>query len=101
MEEKKETTAEQPKRFTYEQLEQIAGNLSNQVQQLSMRLQEANMFNTFKRLDYCFKVLEVAPTLSSVMFSPDFVEKCAKEIEDLMTPPENLQNTEQKDSKEE
>ena len=59
------------------------------------------MFNTFKRLDYCFKVLEVAPTLSSVMFSPDFVEKCAKEIEDLMTPPENLQNTEQKDSKEE
>ena len=84
MEEKKETTAEQPKRFTYEQLEQIAGNLSNQVQQLSARLQEANMF---KRLDYCFKVLEVAPTLSAAMFSPDFVERCAKEIEDLMTPP--------------
>ena len=87
MEEKNETVAEQPKRFTYEQLEQIAGNLSNQVQQLSARLQEANMFNMFKRLDYCFKVLEVAPTLSATMFSPDFVERCAKEIEDLMTPP--------------
>lgn len=31
MEEKKETVTEQPKRFTYEQLEQIAGNLSTQV----------------------------------------------------------------------
>ena len=87
MEEKKETVAEQPKRFTYEQLEQIAGNLSTQVQQLSARLQEANMFNMFKRLDYCFKVLEVAPTLSAAIFSPDFVKRCAKEIEDLMTPP--------------
>lgn len=87
MEEKNETVAEQPKKFTYEQLEQIAGNLSNQVQQLSNRLQEANMFNTFKRLDYCFKVLEVAPTLSAAMFSLDFVERCAKEIEELMTPP--------------
>lgn len=87
MEEKNETVAEQPKKFTYEQLKQIAGNLSNQVQQLSARLQEANMFNMFKRLDYCFKVLEVAPTLSAAMFSPDFVKRCAKEIEDLMTPP--------------
>lgn len=87
MEEKKEIVAEQPKRFTYEQLEQIAGNLSTQVQQLSERLQEANIFNMFKRLDYCFKVLEVAPALSAAMFSPDFVERCAKEIEELMTPP--------------
>lgn len=87
MEEKNEKVAEQPKRFTYEQLEQIAGNLSTQVQQLNARLQEANMFNMFKRLDYCFKVLEVAPTLSAAMFSPDFVERCAKEIEELMTPP--------------
>ena len=47
MEEKNETSAEQPKKFTYEQLSQIAGNLSNQVQQLSARLQEANMFNMF------------------------------------------------------
>lgn len=83
MEEKKETVTEQSKKFTYEQLEQIAGNLSNQVQQLSARLQEANMFNIFKRLDYCFKVLEVNPT----MFSSGFVERCAKEIESLMTPP--------------
>lgn len=83
MEEKKEMA--QPKKFTYEELENIAANLSSQVQQLSARLQEANMFNMFKRLDYCFKVLEVAP--STPLFNPDFIERCAKEIEDLMTPP--------------
>ena len=38
MEEKKEMQAEQPKKFTYEQLEQIAGNLSNQLQQMNVRL---------------------------------------------------------------
>lgn len=96
MEEKKDV-AEQPKRFTYEQLEQIAGNLSTQVQQLSARLQEANMFNMFKRLDYCFKVVEVAPTLSATMFSPGFVEKCAKEIEELMTPPESVEEETKKE----
>lgn len=85
--EEKDSACEQSKRFTYEQLESIAGNLSSQVQQLNMRLQEANMFNMFKRLDYCFKVLEVAPTISSAMFSPGFISKCAKEIEELMTPP--------------
>ncbi len=97
MEEKNETGAEQPTRFTYEQLEQIAGNLSNQVQQLSTRLQEANMFNMFKRLDYCFKVVEVAPTLSATMFSPGFVERCAKEIEELMTTPASVEEETKKE----
>lgn len=87
MEEKKEQVANQPKKFTYEQLENIAGNLSNQVQQLGARLQEANMFNMFKRLDYLFKVLEVSHIVPATMFSPEFVEQCAKEIEELMTPP--------------
>lgn len=96
MEEKKDV-AEQPTRFTYEQLEQIAGNLSTQVQQLSARLQEANMFNMFKRLDYCFKVVEVAPTLSATMFSPGFVKKCAKEIEELMTPPASVEEETKKE----
>lgn len=86
MEEVKETKTEQTQKFTYEQLEQIASNLSAQVQQLGARLQEANMINTFKRLDYCFKVLEVSNSLINSLFSDQFVENCAKEIEDLMTP---------------
>lgn len=81
--EEKNTVEEQPKKFTYEQLEQIAGNLSNQVQQLSVKLQEANMINIFKRLDYLFKVVE---TSSNLVFSPEFIDRCVKEIEELMTP---------------
>ena len=88
MEEKEVQNAqEQPRRFTYEQLEQIAGNLSGQVQHLNARLQEANMFNMFKRLDYLFKVIELAPTMPAGLLSPQFVEACAHEIEELMTPP--------------
>lgn len=83
---KESCSEEQPKRFTYEQLEQIAGNLSNQLQQMNVRLQEANMFNTFKRLDYCFKVLELMPCNN--FLSQEFVSRCAKEIEEMMTPPE-------------
>lgn len=99
MEENKEQVATQPQKFTYEQLEQIAGNLSTQVQQLSAKLQEANMFNMFKRLDYCFKVLEISPSLSANVLSSDFVERCAKEIEELMTIPSVEGNTEESKEK--
>lgn len=88
----KKETEKTTKKFTYEQLEGIAANLSSQVQQLGVKLQEANMINVFKRLDYCFKVVDSASTL----FSPEFVERCAKEIEELMTPPKE----ESSDSKE-
>lgn len=68
-----------PKKFTYEELENIAGNLSSQVQQLTARLQEANMFNVFKRLDYCFKVIENASA-----FNPDFINVIVTEVEAAM-----------------
>lgn len=69
-----------PKKFTYEELENIAGNLSSQVQQLTARLQEANMFNVFRRLDYCFKVIENAS-----VFNPDFINVIVTEVEAAMT----------------
>lgn len=37
------------------------------------------MTNTFKRLDYLFKVVESANSV----FSKNFIAKCAKEIEDI------------------
>lgn len=82
MEENKEEQA-QPQKFTYEQLENIAANLSSQVQQLSMKLQEANMVNVFKRIDYLFKVVE-----NVAIFPGEFAENCVKEIQSLMTLPE-------------
>ena len=89
-----EETQEQVRKFTYEQLEQIATNLSSQVQQLSVKLQESNMFNMFKRLDYCFKVLEVAQNQKIDLLKEEFVKKCANEIQELMTVPEEPETKE-------
>lgn len=76
--------ATRPEKMSYEQLENVAHQLSEQSRQLYAKLQEANMANMFKRLDYLFKVVENAHA-----FSEEFVAKCVAEIEDLMTVPES------------
>lgn len=99
MEEKKEAKVEmkttpeaaRPEKMSYEQLENIAHQLSNQAKQLYAKLQEANMVNMFKRLDYLFKVVESAHS-----FNEEFVAKCVAEIEDLMTVPKTEEETEDK-----
>ena len=74
---------ERPEKMSYEQLENVAHQLSEQAKQLYMKLQDANMNNIFKRLDYLFKVVE-----NGHMFKQDFLDKCITEIEELMTVPE-------------
>ena len=74
---------ERPEKMSYEQLEQVAHQLSEQARQLYSQLQKSNMTNMFKRLDYLFKVVE-----NGHMFKQDFLEKCITEIEELMTVPE-------------
>lgn len=78
-----ERSEERSQKMSYEQLENIAHQLSEQVRQLYAKLQEANTSNLFRRLDYLFKVVENAH-----MFNKDFEAKCLKEIEELMTIPE-------------
>jgi hypothetical protein len=77
---------EKPEKMSYEQLENIAHQLSEQTKQLYMKLQAANMSNMFKRLDYLFKVVE-----NGHMFKQDFLEKCITEIEELITVPEEVE----------
>ena len=90
MEEKKAKTVEMKpqdeKKYSYEELNNIASQLSQQNQQLYQQLQRANMTNMFKRLDYLFKVIE-----NGAMFSPAFTDKCIKEIEDSMTLEEEVE----------
>lgn len=74
---------ERPEKMSYEQLENVAHQLSEQNRQLYMKLQSANMTNLFKRLDYLFKVIE-----NSDKFNKEFVNKCLTEIESSMTLPE-------------
>lgn len=85
---------EQPQKMSYEQLEQVAHQLSEQAKQLYMKLQAANMGNMFKRLDYLFKVVE-----NGHMFKQDFLEKCIAEIEELMTVPKDVEEEETPDIK--
>ena len=70
------------KELSYEELKNVAGQLSQQNQQLNMMLQQANMTNMFKRMDYLFKVLELKDC-----FDSEFVITCFDEIKELMTPP--------------
>lgn len=85
MEENKEIK----KKLTYEELENAAHQLSEQSRQLYTRLQEAELSNLFKRLDYLFKVLDF-----NTFFPEEFVDNCAKEILDIMTIPKEEVNTE-------
>lgn len=80
-----------PEKLSYEQLENIAHQLSEQAKQLYAKLQEANLTNMFKRLDFLFKVVENAHA-----FNEDFVTKCVTEIEGLITVPETEEETKDK-----
>ena len=84
------TKDERPEKLSYEQLENVAHQLSEQTKQLYMKLQAANMSNMFKRLDYLFKVVE-----NGHMFKQDFFEKCIAEIEEIMTVPEETDKEEE------
>ena len=80
---------ERPEKMSYEQLENVAHQLSEQNRQLFAKMQELNMANMFKRLDYLFKVVE-----NGHMFKQDFLEKCIAEIESIMTVPEQEEKPE-------
>lgn len=100
MEEQKKKVVEmksqvqRPEKMSYEQLENVAHQLSEQNRQLFAKLQELNMTNMFKRLDYLFKVVE-----NGHMFKQDFLEKCIAEIESLMIVPEQEEKPEIEDKK--
>lgn len=61
------------KKLSYEELERLANDLY-------VRLQNADMTNIFKRLDYLFRVVE-----NKSAFSKEFVENVVNEIETIMT----------------
>ena len=71
-------------KMTYEQLENVAHQLSEQSRQLYIKLQEADRNNTYRMLDYLFKVI----TEDNKYLTTEFKSKCAQEIEFLMTQPE-------------
>lgn len=95
MEEKKlkrepKAKAENPQeqKLSYEQLNNICSELYQQNQNLHRQLQQANMVNMFKRLDYLFLVLKY----ESVFKDADFINSCIDEIKDaiILKPEEDV-----------
>ena len=84
------TINENTKKPTYKELEAAMYNLTEKLnkaykdnQYLVNQLNGIN--NTFTRLNYLFKVLE-----NSQHFNSDFIIKCAEEIENTITIPEEI-----------
>lgn len=68
-------------KLTYEQLNDACNQLFQQNQYLLKQVKELNTVNYFKRLDYLFKVVELATTFKDA----DFVNNCIDEIKEAMT----------------
>lgn len=58
-------------------VEQVKSAANQQIQILYQKLQEANLTNTFKRLDYLFKIVEGN-------FSTEMKAKASKEIDNIV-----------------
>lgn len=80
--------------LSYDQLKEVAAQLQHENQQLRSTLVRVDYSNTFKRLDYLFKVLD-----NYIHFNDDFVASCIKEIQDMMTiKEESTEDTEDSNS---
>lgn len=80
MKENKNQEVEQPKELSYEELKNVAAQLQHQNEQMRNAIMKLDYTNTFKRLDYLFKVIEF-----SIQFPDDFITNCINEIVDMMT----------------
>lgn len=95
MEEKKlkavqKESEEKQQKLSYEQLNEACAQLYQQNQNLARQLQQANLSNMFKRLDYLFKVLQY----ENVFEDRVFVDSCILEIQDALTIREEEENKE-------
>jgi TolA-binding protein len=68
-------------KLTYEQLEQVAGNLNAQCQQLHSQLRQAH--NTIAQVNEIGMLLDILG--KSEHFTEKFVNRCSAKIEELIT----------------
>ena len=80
-----------PKKLSYEELENVAKQLSEQNRIMYRRIQELETNQMFARLGFLFKVVEFANR-----FNSEFLNNCTKEIEELITIPEEKPQEESK-----
>lgn len=76
------------KELTFDQLKDLAQKVFDENRELQQRLYKAHeALNMFNRLDYLFKVVEIASQAQEWKFSDEFVSMCIGDIEKAMTPP--------------
>ena len=73
------------KKLSYEQLENVAKELSNQVRVYENQLKNNQFNETVARLNYLFKVVE-----NDSKFPAEYVEKATNEIMVILTMPEEV-----------
>ena len=85
-------------KLSYEELEMAArqltvqlDNLAKENKQLKINLEQLKMTSIYTELDFRFKVLDY-----SSYFSDDFISKCTKTIEQIMSPKEEENSEETK-----
>lgn len=75
--------------YTYEQLTDICDQQQKYINNLLKQLHQANAQAMFKRLDYLFKVVDIANSKDSkYSFDDDFVLKAIDELQEALTIPE-------------
>jgi hypothetical protein len=82
-----ETDMAKREKLSYEQLENVAHQLSQQNREMYQKLQQFENQAFYKRLDYLFMVIQ-----SDFIFEDEFVQECAQEIKSAIKIPENSQD---------
>lgn len=91
LEEKKET-----KKLSYEELNNIAVQLSKEKEWLTARLQEAEAaLRSIDRLNILMRIIDINNRADKFHFSDDFISSCISEIEEMVTLPKEEPKTEE------
>ena len=88
-------------KLTYDQLKDAADKLWNENRYLRQQNAQLTQFaNTVNRLDYLFRIVEIAHNnrSNSVSFASEFVEECIDEIQKAMVIPQENQTQDNKEN---
>lgn len=88
---KENKVAAKQEKLSYDELNQVSQQLFQENKMLRTKVQELSVEAFYKRIEYMFKVVELAS-----VFSKEFVERTIQEIETVMTAEEEQKAEEEK-----
>ena len=88
---KEEKVAAKQEKLSYDELNQVSQQLFQENKMLRTKVQELSVEAFYKRIEYMFKVVELAS-----VFSKEFVERTIQEIETVMKAEEEQRAEEEK-----